>query len=202
MRLNPNNWLNRWFALFFISASLGFLTYSIYHVITFVPNPDAIIIPMMQTAQMFYNFAPVSLVMTVFVLEKYEKIAMSPKYLGTMLVLFIIMCVGYFILIPEVNLSVYPGIVDTITNKYLFIFVNLIRIALFIYVVYRYAMVVKKVEKETKKRIQWFFMGVTIIAIGVFVNLIGGLIGNILFEILALIILDIGMGSIVKGFFV
>ncbi|KKN48091.1 hypothetical protein LCGC14_0656230 [marine sediment metagenome] len=156
----------------------------------------------MQTAQMFYNFAPVSLVMTVFVLEKYEKIAMSPKYLGTMLVLFIIMCVGYFILIPEVNLSVYPGIVDTITNKYLFIFVNLIRIALFIYVVYRYAMVVKKVEKETKKRIQWFFMGVTIIAIGVFVNLIGGLIGNILFEILALIILDIGMGSIVKGFFV
>ena len=207
LRLNPKNWLNRWFALFFMSASLGFLTYSLYHLITieFVPanNADAVIIPMMLTAQIFYNFAPVALVMTVFVLEKYEKIAMSLKYLGTMMVLFIIMSVGYFILIPKVNLVNYAlGIVDTKTNSGLFIFVNLIRIALFLFVVYRYAMINKKISQETKKRVQWFFIGVAVVVVGVFINLIGGLIDFIILEILALIFIDIGIGVIVRGFFV
>ncbi|KKK99746.1 hypothetical protein LCGC14_2629640, partial [marine sediment metagenome] len=35
LRLNPDNLLNRWFTLFFLSASGGFLTYTIYHLITF-----------------------------------------------------------------------------------------------------------------------------------------------------------------------
>jgi len=63
-------------------------------------------------------------------------------------------------------------------------------------------MINKKVEQEIKKRVQWFFMGVTIIVVGIFFNLIGGLIDNILLEILALIIIDIGLSGIVKGFFV
>ena len=203
LRLNPKNWLNRWFVLFFMSASLAFLTYSLYHLITDVPDPVPVIIPIMLTTQVLYNFAPVTLVMTVFVLEKYEKIAMSLKYLGTMMVLFIIMSVGYFILIPELNMVDYTaGIVNTETNRGLFIFVNLIRIALFLYVVYRYAMINKKVEQETKKRVQWFFIGVLLITGGVFINLIGGLIDSIELEILALIFIDIGIGVIVRGFFV
>ena len=40
-------WLNRWFALFFSSIGLGFLTYTIYHLIT---ENASIVIPIMITA--------------------------------------------------------------------------------------------------------------------------------------------------------
>ena len=67
LRLDPKNWLNRWFALFFISTSLGFLAYTIYHFILFNPH---IVIPIMISAHILLNFAAISLVMTVFILEK------------------------------------------------------------------------------------------------------------------------------------
>ena len=72
LSLNPANWLNRWFTIFFISSSLGFLTYTIYHLIT---NNSDIIIPLMVTAHIFFNFSFISLMMTVFILEKFAKIA-------------------------------------------------------------------------------------------------------------------------------
>jgi len=205
LRLNPDNWLNRWFFLFFISTALGFLTYTIYHFIYTgsYSNDSDIIIPIMITTQIFFNFIPVSLVMTVLILEKYKKVAMSLKYLGTMLALFIIMSVGYFILPPTLNKEKHDEkIIDTETEPVLMIFVNLLRIVLFCYVVYKYAIITRKVEKETKRRVQWFFAGIFLAIIGLFLNLIGGILTNNLFEILALLIIDIGMVLIFKGFLI
>lgn len=200
LRLNPDNLLNRWFTLFFLSASGGFLTYTIYHLITF--NAD-IIIPIMITAQIFYNFLFISLVMTVFVLEKFEKIAMGPKYFGTMMVLFFIMTVGYFIWVPSLNTERFEqGIVDTETPMGWFIFVKLVQIGLSIYVVYKYAMIARKIGEETKKRVQWLFIGISIIIIGLLLNLVGGVLGSILTEIFALIVLDIGTIVLFKGFLI
>lgn len=206
LRLNPKNWLNIWFALFFIFIFLGFLAYAIYHSIysgVYIKDQD-IIIPIMITAQIFLNFVPVSSVMTVFVLEKHEKGAMNFKYLGVMITLFIIMSIGYFIppWFPTLDLDDYNlKIINTYTLPGLQIFVNLLRIILLTYVVYKYAVITKKVEKETKKRMQWFFVGIITIISGAIINLIGGILKFIPFEILALILFDIGIISIVKGFF-
>ena len=100
--LNKNDWLNRWFALFFISSSIGFLIYSIYHLIL---NNAEIIIPLMITAQIFFNFNVIALVMTVLILEKYNKAAMSIRYFGTLILLFLVMSIGYFFFIPTLDIT-------------------------------------------------------------------------------------------------
>ncbi len=198
LRLNPDNILNRWFFLFFISTSLGFLAYTAYHFILF--NAD-LVIPIMITAHIIINFIPISLVMTVFIIEKYKKIAMSFRYLGIMIVLFVIMSFGYFVWIPELNTTDYSnGIVNTETRTEWFIFVNFARILLFAFVVYKYAKITRKIGEDTKKRIQWFFMGIIIAIIGLLINLVGGMLKWIPMEIIALIAVDIGIVLVFKGF--
>jgi len=198
LSLNKSDLLNRWFALYFISSSLGFIIYAIYHLI--LNNPD-IIIPLMITAQIFFNFNSISLTMTLFVLEKYTKIAMSMKYLGTMLIVFFVMSIGYFIFPPYLDMGDYAlRIVNTHTPPGLLIFVNTIRILLAIFAVYRYTVINRKIEGETKNRIKWFSLGIVTIILGLFINLAGGLLSSIEMEILALIIIDIGALSVLKGF--
>jgi len=198
--INRNNWLNRWFTLFFVSGSLGFLFYTTYHLIT---NNASIIIPLMITAQFFFNFICISLLMTVFVLEKFAKVAMTPKYLITMLLLFILMSFGYFIWIPTLDTDSYAvGIVNTETNLGLQIFVNILRIAIYIYAVYKYILISKKLEGDSKRRIQWFYFGIIIVVVGLLLNLIGGALDSIILEIVALISIDIGSLILFKGFLI
>lgn len=196
--LNPRESLNRWFTLFFISTSIGFLLYTIYHLIL---NNSSVIIPLMITTHIFFNFIPISLVMTVFLLEKYKKGAMSFKYLGTMMIILIIMSFGYFVWPPELNLTRYVlGIVDTETPLFWFIFVNLIRAVLIIYVIYKYAMITKKIEDRIKKKVQMFFIGIIFVILAVIINLIGGIIEFVIIEVIALVTIDIGSIVILRGF--
>jgi hypothetical protein len=139
--------------------------------------------------------------MTVFIIEKYEKMAMSFRYLGVMMIIFVIMSFGYFIWIPELDMLKYSqGIVDTSTPAGWFIFVNFFRILLFAYVVIKYARFTRSIGEETKRRIQWFFTGILIAIIGLFINLLGGMIESILMEIVALIAVNAGILLIFKGF--
>ena len=198
--LNTKNWLNRWFALFFASGSLGFFFYTIYHLIT---NNASIIIPLMITAQLFFNFICISLLMTVLIIEKYEKVAMSFKYIASVIVLFIIMSIGYFIWPPELDQSSYASeIVNTETSIGLLLFVNISRIIICILVVYRYVLISLKLEGDHKKRIQWFYIGIIIVVLGLFINLLGGFLNSIAIEIIALIAIDIGSIVVFKGFLI
>ncbi len=205
--LNKRDLLNRWFALYFISSSLGFFIYAIYHLI--LDNSD-IIIPLMITAHIFFNFNSISLVMTLFVLEKHTKIAMGMKYLGTMLILFFVMSIGYFIFPPYLDMGDYAlRIVNTHTPLGLLIFVNAVRILLTIFAAYRYIGITKKIEDdtriiegETKNRLKWFSIGVIFFILGIFINVIGGIFSLIAIEILALIVIDIGALVVLKGFLI
>ena len=200
IRLDPKKLLNRWFTLFFISSSLGFLFYTIYHLIL---NNSQLVIALMITAQFFFNCIFFSLMMTVFVLEKFEKVAMSVKYLGSMIVLLILMSAGYLIWNPTLNLTLYAqGIIDTETPLPWFVIIISIRAILLIYVVYKYALMSRKLEGELKRGVQWFFIGVVFIIIALLVDLIGGAFGFILIEVLALIAVDIATFTIFKGFLV
>ncbi|MFW9902577.1 MAG: hypothetical protein ACFFDY_15020, partial [Candidatus Thorarchaeota archaeon] len=104
---------------------------------------------------------------------------------------------------PELDMDRYDDqIVDTNTPTEWLIIITLIRTALSIYVVYKYAIITKKIEDQTKKRVQWFFIGIIFAIIGMFVNLIGGFLRSIIIEIIALIIIDLGTISIFRGFLI
>lgn len=196
--LDRKDWLNRWFALFFISSAIGFLIYASYHLI--LNNAD-VIIPLMITAQIFFNFNIISLAMTVFVLEKFTKIAMSIKYFGVMLIIFFVISIGYFIFIPSLNQSAYAiGIVDTITPPGWLIFVNVLRIILAIYVVFKYILMLGKIEDATKNKILWFTIAVIVIIFGLVINIAGGALSSTITEIVALIILAVGSILLFKAF--
>ena len=200
LRKNPKYWLNRIFALFFSSVAMGFLLYTIYHLILTNAN---IIVPIMVTAQILYNFGIISCLMTVFILEKSEKIAMTPKYLGFCFVIFIAISFGFFIWIPTLNIEEYKqGIVDTETPLGWFLFVNVARLVIFIFVLYKYAIITMHSEAQTKKRVIWFFYGALVGIIGVILNLIGGILSSVIIEILGLVSFDIGEILIVKGFLI
>ena len=200
LSLNKSDILNRWFAMYFISSSLGFVFYTIYHLIL---NNAAIIIPLMITAQIFFNLNSISLTMTIFSLEKYSKTAMSIKYLGTMLLIFFAMSVGYFIFPPHLDVDQYAlEIVNTHTPDALLIFVNAIRILLALFAVYKYIIITRKLEGGTKNRMKWFSIGVIIFILGLLSNLLGGLFESIVIEVVALIILDIGALLVLKGFLI
>ncbi|MHA2393072.1 MAG: hypothetical protein ACXAEX_14115 [Promethearchaeota archaeon] len=202
LRLNQKDWLNRWFASFFFSVSLGFLAYSIYH----LTGINEVLTESVATiAQIFFNVFPVSLVMTVFVLEKSDAGAMNLKYFGSMMVLLILMSVGYLIWHPELD-EVEEWNVNTQTEPVWWVFVNALRIGMAIFVALKYAMITRRTEPETKKRIQWFFVGIIIVIIGLITNLIGGLFEidtiEVSIEIFALILFNIGGITIVKGFLI
>ncbi len=200
LRKNPDYWLNRWFAIFFIFGAFGFLAYTIYHLAILEPY---LIILIMITAQILYSFAIISLIMTVFILEKSEKIAMTPKYLGIITVLFIISIFGFFIWTPTLNMERYDqGIVDTETPTGWFIFVNAWRLILFVFVLYKYAIVAKSTQGVPRKQVLWFFAGSFMVILGVIFNLIGGVFSSIIIEILSLIAFDIGVAFIVNGFLI
>ena len=94
------------------------------------------------------------------------------------------------------------GIVDTNTPIEWFVFINVVRTLLSIYVVYKYAMMNRKIEGETKKRVQWFFIGIIFAIVGMFINLIGGFLSSIIIEIIALLVIDIGTVALFKGFLI
>lgn len=186
---------------------MAFFIYAFYHLIysgDFYAD-QAIIIPLLITAHFLFSVAPICLVMTVFILEKYKKIALNYKHLGLMIALLIIMSIGYFLpgLTPVLNPGDHAlGWINTETDFALQIFVNGLRLGLLFYVIFKYSIITRKVEEDTKKRIQWFIAGVIIITIGIVANLIGGFLKDTLIEMLAVGLLDIGIFVIVKGFLI
>lgn len=139
--------------------------------------------------------------MTVFVLEKFTKVAMSIKYFGVMLIIFFVLSIGYFIFIPSLNQSAYAiGIVDTITPPGWLIFVNVLRIILAIYVVFKYILMLRKIEDAMKNKIRWFAIAVIVIIIGLVINIAGGALSSTITEIVALINLAVGSILLFKAF--
>ncbi len=200
LKKNPEYWLNRWFALFFSAISLGFLFYTIYHFILFNPAP---IIPLMITAQILYHLGLVSVLMTVFVLDYSETVAMSVKYLLIILVIFILSIFGYFIWIPTLNMERFEqGIVDTETPLAWYIYVSIFRIAILIYILYKFWSISKKFEGEEKTRVLWFFIGSIVNVAGIFMNMLGGIISSLLLEIIGLALFNVGALLTLKGFLV
>lgn len=200
IKKNPEYWLNRSFAFFFLSAAFGFLFYTIYHLI--LNNADLVII-IMIFAQVMFNLAMSWLLLTELIIEHSEKITMRPKFLIIPVIAFVLTTFGYGIWIPSLNMVEYEaGRVDTITPQGWFIFVFGYRIILMLYVLVKFIILRAKSEGKKKIQITYFTIGMSFAIVGTLLTLLGGvqgLIGAIL-EIGGLVFFNIGTILILKGF--
>ena len=203
IKKNPEYWLNRFFALFFTFASLGFFGYVLYHLIF---NSAEWVVHIMITTNILLNLCLACLLMTEFILEFSEKGAMIPKYLGFTLGIFLSSILGYFIWRPTVDAENYAlGEINTHTAMGLLIYISIYRLAIAFFVLIKFIILVKKAEDaRVRKQLRLFTIGMIFIIVGILLFLFGNIAGSIgiILEIVGQISLVIGMLAILRGFLV
>jgi len=205
IRKNPDYWLNRFFAMFFLFAALGFSGFTAYHLITWDSD---LTLAIMVTTNVLLNFSLACLLMTEFILQYSEVIAMKPKYLLITLILFLSSIIGYAIAYPEIaDMAQYnAGEVNTDTDPILLAYITLYRLAIVFYVLFKFIQLVKQAQAEkVKKQLKLFSIGMIFIILGITLFLVGNLIHGdigIILEIIGQICLNIGMIEIARGFLV
>ena len=205
IRKNPDYWLNRFFAMFFLFAALGFGGFTAYHLITWDSD---LTLAIMVLTNVLLNFSLACLLMTEFILQHSEVIAMKTKFLIIAFGLFLISVIGYAFFYPEIeSMSEYDaGHVNTHTNIYLLAFVTLYRLAIVFYVLFKFINLVKQAEAEkVKKQLKLFSIGMIFIILGITFFLVGNMIPGdvgIILEIVGQVCLNIGMIEIARGFIV
>ncbi len=204
IRKNPDYWLNRFFAMFFLFVGLGFGGFTAYHLITWDEN---LTLGIMVATNVLLNFSLACLLMTEFILQHSEVIAMKAKFLIFAFGLFLASVIGYAFLFPTLDMTAYAAKeVNTHTDIFLLAGVTLYRLAIVFYVLFKFISLVKKAESEkVKKQLKLFSIGMIFIILGILLFLVGNMIvGNvgILLEIVGQICLNIGMIEEGRGFLV
>jgi hypothetical protein len=204
IKKNPDYWLNRFFAMFFLFAALGFSGFTAYHLIT---GDESLTLAIMVTTNVLLNFSLACLLMTEFILQYSEVIAIKPKYLLITLVLFLSSIIGYAIAYPTLDMVEYAaGEVNTHTDIYLLAYVTLYRLGIVFFVLIKFISLVKQAQSEkVKKQLKLFSIGMIFIILGITLFLLGNLVTGtvgILMEIVGQICLNLGMIEIARGFLV
>lgn len=203
IRKNPKYWLNRFFGLFFIVGSIGFLLYIVYHMIF---TEIKIVLTLMIISNILLNFCLACLLMTSFILQYSEKVAISSKYLLITFGLFVLSIIGYIFWTPSVNAEEYAkGNVDTNTPILWLILVTLYRLGIMIYVLVKFTILLKFAESlRVKKQLNRFVIGMVINTIGIVLFLFGNQFGNFgaYLEIIGQICFNVAIVTLLMGFFI
>ena len=203
IRKNPRYWLNRFFTGFYLSGAIGFLFYTIYHIYG-IYKPA--IIPLMIIGHVFMNFGLSCLLQTEFILEHSSKEAMTFPYLALSGGLFLISCAGYvFTGIVTLDETQYSNkIIDTHTNIYWQIIVNLYRLGVFLYIIIKYSIISKKAKGATKDKLRIFSISLVIAMGGIILNLAAGVIfsgyAEYSIEIVGMISFMVGLVVMLRAF--
>ena len=204
IKKNPDYWLNRFFAMFFLFAALGFSGFTAYHLITW---DEDLTLAIMVTTNVLLNFSLACLLMTEFILQYSEVIALKPKFLLIAFGLFLTSIIGYAIDYPTLDMTEYAaGEVNTHTGIFLLAYITLYRLGIVFYVLFKFINLVKQAEAEkVKKQLRLFSIGMIFIILGIALFLVGNLITGtigIILEIVGQVCLNIGMIEIARGFLV
>ena len=203
LKKNPKSWINRFFALFYLFLALGFFLYTIYH---FIFNYSAIVIPIMVTGHLSFNLGFASLLLSSLMISTSQRTVLRKNYLIPVGMLYLVSIIGYFIWVPTLNLEHYAdGIVDTDTPTFWFIFVNLYRVLILLFVIIRFAILRSRATGTLSKQMLHFIIGTTFILIGLFLNVFGGKAPatlGLLLEVSLFLAMDVGMIISLKGFLI
>ena len=200
LKKNLQSWLKRYFAGFFSSTAIGFLLYTLYHLMFQAPN---LIIPMMILAQVFFNLGMTCLLLVVLIVEYGEITVFDKKLYLFPFILFVISLIGYVIWPPTLNQEdLENGLINTETTLILLLIVNLFRLFIVSFAIIKFWLLAKNSEDNyLKKRLLRFSYGLIIILLGILLNLLGGSLKSIgiFLEILGLAGFDIGAFIIFQG---
>ncbi|TFH30432.1 MAG: hypothetical protein E4G98_02075 [Promethearchaeota archaeon] len=197
IKKNPKYWLNRFFGMFFVFAALGFLFYTIYHLI--FTDADLVIV-FATVGQVCFNIAMGCLLQSELIVEYSEKVALNKRYILMNILLFVVSTFGYVIWPIQVNMDAYViEEVDTITKPFLFYPVFLYRIILMLYVVIKFSVLSKKTSGTSRQQLMLFTYGMICIILGTLLTLLGGSLLDIL-ETIGLLAFDVGAVIILRGF--
>lgn len=200
LRKNPKSWINRSFAMFYIALASGFFLYTIYH---FIFNHDTLVIPIMITGHIFFNLGFVGILISALMISTSQRTVLSIRFLLPIAILYIISFIGYFIWIPTLNMEDYAqGIVNTKTETFWFLFVNLYRVLILIFVIIRFSLLASRATGVFKKQLRFFTVGTFFILIALFVNAFGGQIPSLelFLEVSMFVFMDAGMIISLRGF--
>lgn len=162
----------------------------------------------MVATNILLNFSLACLLMTEFILQHSEIIAIKAKFLIFTYGLFLTSVIGYGFAYPTIpDMILYgAGEVDTKTNPILLAYITLYRLAIVFYVLYKFISLAKKAEsKKVKKQLKLFSIGMIFIILGILLFLVGNMITGtvgILLEIVGQICPNIGMIEVGRGFLV
>ncbi len=171
IKRNPRYWLHRFFALFFIANSVGFLFYIVYHFATDVSLAVGLII----VTQLLFNVAFTCLLMTWIIMRSSEKVAMKRPYLAAVLGLLAFTCIGYFIWVPTVDpVDFALGVVHSVIPIGWNIFTNAYRIGLLVLVISSYVKWSKKADEDMKRKMKLFVIGMSSVLVGLLCIFLAG----------------------------
>ncbi len=172
IKRNPRYWLHRFFALFFIANSVGFLFYIVYH---FVTDNISFAIGLIIATQLLFNVSFACLLMMWLIMRSSEKVAMKRAYLAAVLALLAFTCIGYFIWVPTVDPVEYAlGVVHSVIPMGWNIFTNAYRIGMLALVISSYVKWSKKAEEAMKRKMHLFVTGMTAVLIGILCIFLAG----------------------------
>jgi hypothetical protein len=174
IKKNPKYWLHRFFGIFFIVTSIGFLTYIAYH---FILGNVGLAISFVIVTQILFNTGFACLLMTWLIMKESEVEAMKLKYLLLVGALWFISIIGYVIWPPTLDMPQYAlGIVHSLIPTNLNIFSNLYRIGIMLLAILSYYKWSKKVDDPINKRkMKFFYIGMSMALGGILCIFLAGI---------------------------
>ncbi len=172
VKRNPRYNLHRFFALFFISNSIGFLFYISYH---FVLDNEPLVVGLIMITQLLFNVSFACLLMTWLIMRFSDKIAMQSRYMLPILALLAFSCIGYFIWVPGVDRTLYAvDIVHSVIPMGWNIFTNIYRIGTLALVIWSYVLWSKKADADMKRKMRMFIIGMSCVLVGILCIFLAG----------------------------
>lgn len=174
IKKNPKYWLHRFFGIFFISTSIGFLTYMVYH---FILDNAVLAIFLVIMTHILFNTGFACLLMTWLIMKLSEVEAMKRKYLLLVVILWFISIIGYFIWPPTLDMGQYAlGTVHSIIPTNINIFSMLYRFGIMLLAIVSYYKWSKKVgDTKNRRKMQFFYIGMSLALCGVLSIFLAGI---------------------------
>lgn len=199
IKKDPKALLNRYFAGFFILASIGFLFYTLYHIIFDIPT--ILILYVISNSCLNIGMACIFMVPMVI---KYS--SQDPKLKYFALLIFAIsigLILLYTIWPPSVDQASFDaGIIATEMNTMVNLTINLFRIVVLLFVLISFIRLLGKISGIQKSRILHFTIGLIFSMLTAFSPLLASAAGNAaeFVKMLGLGCVIIATGMTLRGF--
>jgi hypothetical protein len=203
IKKNPKNWLNRFFAAFFIFNALGLVTYTIYH---FIFNDADLVINIVIITQILWNIGFCSFIMVVPLIKYSEKVAINGKTPKIVFVIIIVLSIGFVLYPPYISdmpeYLINHHVHTEIQPVWWKIIVHSYRIVILLYVLLEFYVIARNSQGEFRNQLKKFSLGIILLILGLIALIFtsGSSINAIAFQLIGNILVIGSAFMILNGF--